>query len=150
MKKSTKIIGISLIALTGLGLFFLNKNNSKTKNGGGYIDDSQSSDIYFNPKSIADTLYEAMKSSGKSLFNTVGLSIGTQRDVIFEALANVTAVQFNSVVKSFGLKPYNKLTGGQIFPIWSKPTHYGLKTWLKSELNDADYKILKNNYPKNL
>jgi hypothetical protein len=151
MKKSTKIIGISLLALTGLGLFFLNKNKgSIANNNGHYLDDAENSTVLFNPKATADTLYEAMRDTGKSLFNSAGFSIGTLRDVIFEALTTVSPNQFNSVVKAFGLKPYNKYTGGQIFPIWSTPTKYGLKTWLKEELPAKDYAMLKSKYPKNL
>ena len=148
MKKSTKIIGFSLLAITGLGLFFLNKN--KANGGKGYLDDPENSTILFDPKVTADALYEAMKNTGKSLFSSVGYSVGTSRNLIFEALTTISTNQFGSVVKAFGLKPYNKYTGGQIFPIWSTPTKYGLKTWLKEELPAKDYAILKSKYPKNL
>ncbi|WP_394760293.1 hypothetical protein [Flavobacterium sp.] len=149
MKKSTKIIGATLLAVTGLGLFFLNKSKKNNPNGG-YLDDVENNSVLFNPKATADTLYEAMKNTGKSLFNSAGFSLGTQRDIIFEVLTTISPNQFNSVVKAFGLKAYNKYTGGQIFPIWSTPTKYGLKTWLKEELPPKDYAILKTKYPKNL
>lgn len=151
MKKSTKILGAGILVATGLGLFFLNRSNKNTANGGsGYLDDVENNTVLFNPKSTADNLYEAMKDTGKSLFSSAGFSVGTQRDVIFETLSTISANQFNSVVRAFGLKPYNKTTGNQSFPIWSTPTKYGLKTWLKEELPTKDYIMLKNKYPKNL
>ena len=150
MKKSTKIIGATLLAVTGLGLFFLNKNKNKTISGSGYLDDAENSTILFNPKATADTLYEAMKNTGKSLFSQAGFSLGTQRDIIFEALTTISPNQFNSVVKAFGLKAYNKYTGGEYFAPFQTHTKYGLKTWLKEELPAKDYTILKTKYPKNL
>lgn len=151
MKKSTKIIGASILLVTGLGLFFLNKGkNNTTASGSGYLDDVNNDPALFSPKQVADALYYAMKDTGKSLFSSAGFSVGTERDVIFETLSNVTATQFNSVVKAFGLLPYNKYTGNQSFVWGTTPTKYGLKTWLKEELPTKDYLLLKNKYPKNL
>ncbi len=148
MKKSTKIIGASILLVTGLGLFFLNKGkNNTTTSGSGYLDDVNNDPALFSPKQVADALYYAMKDTGKSLFSSAGFSVGTERDVIFETLSNVTATQFNSVVKAFGLLPYNTYLGNQI---GINLTKYGLKTWLKNELPTKDYLLLKNKYPKNL
>ena len=150
MKKSTKIIGATLLVATGLGLFFMNRRKNKTISGSGYLDDEQNNTVLFDPKQTANDLYEAMRVTGKSLFNSVGFSIGTQNETIFETLSSISANQFNSVVKAFGLRGYNKYTGGQLFPPWSKITKYGLKTWLKYELPAKDYAFLKTKYPKNL
>lgn len=148
MKKSTKIIGASILLVTGLGLFFLNKGkNNTTESGSGYLDDVNNDPALFSPKQVADALYYAMKDTGKSLFSSVGFSVGTERDIIFETLSNVTPTQFNSVVKAFGLLPYNTYLGNQI---GISLTRYGLKNWLKNELPTKDYLLLKNKYPKNL
>lgn len=153
MRRATKIIGASILVATGLGIYFLNKAKTTSQTGVKYLDDalvSGNGTVVFNPKVIADTLYEAMKSTGKSVGSTVGLSIGTDKEVIFDILAGISQAGFASVVKAFGLKPYNKTTGNQLFLIWQTPTKYGLKTWLKEELPTKDYLLLQKKYPNYL
>ena len=151
MKKSTKIIGFGILAVTGLSIFLIKRSQNKTSANGqsGYLDDVEDNTL-FDPKAVAETLYESMRTTGKSLFESVGFSIGTQRDLIFETLSNISPKQFNSVVKAFGFKAYNKRFGNQKFVLLQKVTKYGLKNWLKEELPIKDYALLKNRYPKNL
>jgi hypothetical protein len=152
MKTRTKIIGAGILVATGLSLYFLNRKGTLQSNKKVYLDDDPNygTNIVFNPKSIADTLYEAMKSTGKSSGSSVGLSIGTDKEVVFELLTGVSERQFGSIIKAFGLKAYNKLTGNQQFLIWQTLTKYGLKTWLKEELTVKDYALLRRKYPKYL
>jgi hypothetical protein len=152
MKTSTKIIGVSIIAVTGLSLFLLSRKGKSKSTNKSYLDDDPSygSSVVFNPKSIADTLYESMKGTGKSVGSSVGLSIGTDKEVVFDILTGVSEKQFGSLIKAFGLKAYNKTTGNQQFLLWQTPTKYGLKTWLKQELPVKDYALLRKKYPKYL
>jgi hypothetical protein len=152
MKTSTKIIGAGIFLATGLSLFFLNRKSTLQNSKKVYLDDDPNygTSIVFNPKSIADTLYEAMKSTGKSIGSAVGLSIGTDKEVVFDLLTGVSERQFASIIKAFGLKAYNKLTGNQEFLVWQTYTKYGLKTWLKEELTVKDYALLRRKYPKYL
>ena len=150
MKTSTKIIGIAIVVATGLSMYFISKKGSIILGGFPFRDDPaiNSSNILFNPKSVADTLYEAMRSTGKSAGSTLGVSIGTDKEVIFDILTGVNENQLASIIKAFGLKPYNKTTGNQQFLVWQTPTKYGLKTWLKQELPIKDYALLRKKYPK--
>jgi hypothetical protein len=152
MKTSTKIIGAGIVALTGVSLFFLLRKSKGNPNNKIYVDDDPSfgTSVVFNPKSIADTLYEAMKGTGKSVGSAVGFSIGTDKDVVFDILTGVSVAQFGAIIKAFGVKPYNKTTGNQQFLVWQTPTKYGLKTWLKEELPVKDYALLRKKYPKYL
>jgi hypothetical protein len=152
MKTSTKIIGAGIVALTGVSLFFLLRKSKGNSNNKIYVDDDPSfgTSVVFNPKSIADTLYEAMKGTGKSVGSAVGFSIGTDKDVVFDILTGVSVAQFGAIIKAFGVKPYNKTTGNQQFLVWQTPTKYGLKTWLKEELPVKDYALLRKKYPKYL
>ena len=150
MKTSTKIIGIAIVIATGLSLYFISKKGSLLlgdfpKRTNANID---SSNILFNPKSVAETLYEAMRSTGKSAGSTLGVSIGTDKEVIFDLLTGVDESQLKSIIKAFGLKPYNNTTGNQQFLVWQTPTKYGLKTWFKEELPVKDYALLRKKYPK--
>lgn len=152
MKTQTKIIGVLMVVATGLSVYFLSKKGNIRLGNTPYLDDKANygSNILFNPKSIADTLYEAMKSAGKSAGNAIGVSIGTDKEVIFDILTGIGEGQMASIIKAFGLKPYNKSTGNQQFLVWQTPTKYGLKTWLKEELPVKDYAILRKKYPKYL
>jgi hypothetical protein len=152
MKTSTKIIGAGILLATGVSLFLMNRKTQGKSTSKGYLDDDPSygSNVVFNPKSIADTLYEAMRSTGKSIGSSVGLSIGTDKEVLFDILTGVSLAQFGAIIKAFGLKPYNKTTGNQQFLLWQTPTKYGLKTWLKQELPVKDYALLRKKYPKYL
>jgi hypothetical protein len=152
MKTSTKIIGAGILAITGLGLFFLHRKSKGNLKNKVYLDDDPSygTSVVFNPKSIADTLYEAMKGTGKSVGSSVGFSIGTDKEVVFDILTGVSVAQFGAIIKAFGVKPYNKTTGNQQFLLWQTPTKYGLKTWLKEELPVKDYALLRKKYPKYL
>jgi hypothetical protein len=152
MKTSTKIIGTGILVATGLSLFFLNRKSMLQNSKKVYLDDNPNfgTSVIFNPKSIADTLYEALKSTGKSSGSSVGLSIGTDKEVVFDLLSEVSERQFGSIIRAFGLKAYNKISGNQQFLIWQTMTKYGLKTWLKEELTVKDYALLRRKYPKYL
>lgn len=138
MKKSTKIIGAVILLATGLAVFLMNKK--KTTSGNQYLDDeiSGTTSISFNPKAIADTLYDSVKE------------LGTDEDLIFDTLSSVSENQFGKVIKAFGLKPYNKTTGNTRFLPFTTITKFGLKTILYNELDARRYTTLKNKYPKYL
>ena len=133
--QASKILPIA-IGLTGVGIFVLAISKSiKGKNSVVYLDDTGAqNEPLFDAKSVADTLHEAMKSAG------------TDEDMIFEALTGISAMQFASVIKAFGYRLYNTYTGTSYMAV----NKYPLKTWLKEELSESDYKTLKNNFPKQL
>ena len=68
---------------------------------------------------------------------------GTDETKIFEALTDVSQSQFGLINKAFGLKNYNSIVGYNTIG-GSKSS---LKTWLREELNDADYSLLRKKFP---
>ncbi len=137
----SKIVPIA-VGVAGLGIFvFAVSLTSKNKKSTAYLD-GDSSDLGFSAKEIATMLYDAMKQA--NLTNT------EKRKTIFSALTGVTPMQFAQVIKAFGSRYYNRLTGNTYFAIWQTPVKHPLKVWLQEELNQEDYKLLQSNYPKQL
>jgi hypothetical protein len=125
------------IGLTAFLLWYFLK--PKNGSGGGQGDPTNNNDSSggqistFDPKNVAENLYEAMKS------------LGTDESAIFNSLANVNQTQFAQVIKEFGNRVYNTYTGGTAFG-----SPYPLKVWLKEELSDDEYKTLRLKYPNYL
>ncbi|AXG72941.1 hypothetical protein DVK85_01315 [Flavobacterium arcticum] len=89
-------------------------------------------------QAIAETLYNAMKISG------------TDEQAIKNALQPVNATQFKQIVTAFGQRSYNK-TMGNIYEYFGNTLNkYGLKEWLKNELNASEYETLRLKYPTEL
>lgn len=138
---SSKLLPIS-ISVAGLGiLLFAIAQANKDKNGNAYLNQGTVENS-FNAKEIATVLYDAMKEA--NFTNT------DKRKTIFTTLTGVSQAQFSWVIKAFGSKYYNTLTGNTYFALWQTPVKHPLKVWLKEELSDSDYKLLKSNYPKYL
>lgn len=106
-------------------------NGSSTPNTPMYV---------FNAAKVADELYEAMRYNG------------TDEDAIMSALQHVNQTQFAQVFSKFGKIQYNKTLGNQVNPTaWIDDLPFvDLRGWLKNELSDADYKILRLKYPSYL
>lgn len=138
---SSKIIPIS-VGVAGLGLLlFAVAQVKKDKNGNAYWNESAETPK-FNAKEVASTLYEAMKQA--NLTNT------EKRKTILTTLTGVSPLQFSLIIKAFGNRYYNTLTGNTSFAIWQTPVKHPLKLWLKEEISASDYQLLKSNYPKYL
>jgi hypothetical protein len=138
---SSKILPIS-VGVAGLGiLLFSIAQANKSKNANAYQDGSSVADS-INANEIATTLYNAMKEA--NFTNT------EKRKTILTTLTGISQAQFSWVVKAFGSRYYNTLTGNTYFALWQTPVKHPLKVWLKEELSDSDYKLLKSNYPKYL
>lgn len=130
------------VGVAGLGiLFFAIAQANKDKNGNVYLNQG-TVENGFNAKEIATVLYDAMKEA--NFTNT------EKRKTIFTTLTGVSQAQFSWVIKAFGSRYYNTLTGNTYFALWQTPVKQPLKVWLKEELSDSDYKLLKSNYPKYL
>lgn len=139
--ESSKLLPIS-ISVAGLGiLLFAIAQANKDKNGNAYLNQGTVENS-FNAKEIATVLYDAMKEA--NFTNT------DKRKTIFTTLTGVSQAQFSWVIKAFGNRYYNTLTGNTYFALWQSPVKHPLKVWLKEELSDSDYKLLKSNYPKYL
>lgn len=136
-KKKVIIVTVSVVIL-GLGAYLLTKpdKNGKSILGGKgkkYIDEGDVNLIpAFSASQKVSLLYEAMNR-----YN------GTDETAIFEALTDVTQAQFGLINKAFGLRNYNRLLGYNTVGGSKIP----LKTWLKEELSDADYKLLRKKFP---
>lgn len=130
-----KIVPIA-VGFLGFGiLIFAISQAKKQKNSVIYLDDnSTQTNASFDAKNIVDTLHLAMKD------------MGTDEDAIFEVLTGLTQNQFALVNKIFGFRAYNTFSGTS----YGATNNYPLKVWLKEELSDAEYKTLKNNFPKYL
>lgn len=139
--EASKLVPIS-VGIAGLGiLFFAIAQANKDKNGNVYLNQGTVENS-FNAKEIATVLYDAMKEA--NFTNT------EKRKTIFTTLTGVSQAQFSWVIKAFGSRYYNTLTGNTYFALWQTPVKQPLKVWLKEELSDSDYKLLKSNYPKYL
>ncbi|WP_395074557.1 hypothetical protein [Flavobacterium sp.] len=138
---SSKIIPIS-VGVAGLGiLLFAIAQTSKNKNANVYLNHALETEN-LNVKEQATLLYEAMRE--------VNFTNTEKRKAIFTALTGVTPLQFSLIVKAFGNRYYNTFTGNTSFAIWQNPVKYPLKLWLKEELSNSDYQLLKSKYPKYL
>ncbi|KLT67931.1 MULTISPECIES: hypothetical protein [unclassified Flavobacterium] len=135
-KKKIIIVGVSVVIL-GIGAYLLTKTNKNGKSllGGGkkYVDEGDVNLMpVFSPSQKVSVLYEAMNRYS-----------GTDETLIFETLTGVTQAQFGLISKTFGLKNYNRILGYNTIGGTKLP----LKTWLKEELNDADYNLLRKKFP---
>lgn len=139
--ETSKIVPIA-VGVAGLGIFvFAVSKASKNKKSTAYLDGDVSGSG-FNANEIVTMLYDAMKQA--NFTNT------EKRKTIFSALTGVSPAQFAQVIKVFGNRYYNRLTGNTYFAIWQTPVKHPLKIWLQEELSEEDYKLLKSNYPKQL
>ena len=131
------IIGVSFTAFF-IGVYFLTKKNANgtTLLGGGkkkYIDEGDVNVLpVFSAKQKSSVLYDAMNSYK-----------GTDEQLIFETLTGVTQSQFGLINQAFGLKNYNRLLGYNTIGGTKLP----LKTWLREELEDDDYNLLRGKFP---
>lgn len=140
-KKYLIITGI--VAIVGGAIYYFSKNSNSGNTGTG-IDPTGNGAVIptvgtaFNAKSIAEDLYTAMSG------------YGTDEAMITDVLTRVNPTQFEQVFHAFGKRGYNSTTGGIDF-LWGQTiTKYDLKFWLKNELDDSDYRILKLKYPQYL
>jgi hypothetical protein len=135
-KKKIIIVGVSVVIL-GVGVYLLTKTNKNGKSllGGSkkYVDEGDVNLMpVFSASQKSALLYEAMNR-----YN------GTDETLIFETLTGVTQAQFGLINKVFGIKNYNRILGYNTIGGTKLP----LKTWLKEELNNADYKLLRKKFP---
>jgi hypothetical protein len=138
---SFKMLPISF-GVAGLGIFlFAVFKARKDKKGNAFLTKGTSIES-FNAKEIAEALYNAMKEAN--------FTNSEKRTTIFTTLTGVSQAQFSWVIKAFGSRNYNTITGNTYFAYWQTPTRHSLKRWLKEELSESDYNLLKSNYPKYL
>lgn len=143
VKTSTKIIIALLLTSASVGAYFVLKNPNKNKKRL-LVDNPEFNTVNnFSAITVSKQLYEAMRNTG------------TDEDIVFETLTGLSENQFRLVINAFGLKPYNTVLGNQKTLIGSdvfgyKLPKHGLKSWLKNELSNEKYKLLKINFPKYL
>ncbi|MFV8374016.1 hypothetical protein ACNQGC_01700 [Flavobacterium sp. GSP11] len=134
--KRKVIIGVSVLVF-GLGVFFLTKKNKNGKSvlGGGtkYIDEG---DVNLAP------LFSASQKANV-LYNAMNIYNGTDEQTMIEELTGISQKQFGLISKAFGLRNYNRYLGYNTIGGTKLP----LKTWLREELNDADYNLLRKKFP---
>jgi len=135
MKQSTQIIGLSILLITGVSLFFLSKKGNKNIYGK-YLDDEPINGTYSDVKEIAKQLHILMKDNG------------SDNNAIMKTFIGINSSKLKEIIKAFGVKPYNTLFGNQLTIYGKKLPLLGLKTWLKEELSERDYSILKIAHPK--
>ena len=144
MNKNLKIalIGLSVVAVGVGGFLLFSKPKGKSTSSGSNGNYLDSEDVvnqdYFNPKSIANDLYQFM--------NEYSLGGGTNEGGIYEALSLLTQTQFKKIIDAFGKRNYNKLLGRDA-PFGELRT---LPQWLKLDLDDSEYKQLRQKFPKYL
>lgn len=135
--KQKIIVGTGILVFT-VGVYFLTKKNQNGTSiiGGGnkkYIDEGDVNLVpVFSASQKASLLYDAMNRYS-----------GTDETQIFETLTGVTQPQFGQISRVFGFKNYNSIVGYNTFGGSKLP----LKTWLKEELSDAEYSLLRKKFP---
>lgn len=135
--KQKIIIGTGVLVFA-VGVYFLTKTNQNGKSilGGGnkkYVDEGDANLApVFSPYQKSALLYDAMNRY-----------TGTDETLIFETLTDVTQIQFGLINRVFGLKNYNSIVGYNTIGGSKVP----LKTWLREELSDADYSLLRKKFP---
>ncbi|RDI07043.1 hypothetical protein [Flavobacterium sp. AG291] len=135
-KKIALYAGVGLVAV-----LLISRILPKTDKSGG-IDDPTGNGTNtnipgttFNPSSVAETLYDAMKE------------MGTDEAKIMNALQYVNASQFAQVAAKFGKRSYNKTLGNQINPWPLTPLPLlPLQVWLENELSSSQYNTLRLKY----
>lgn len=136
--KKRILIGALAVAV-GYGVYKL-VQGKQNKGQEVLLSDTVSNSIgTFSAKTIVADLLQAMNKNG------------TTDEDVYNALSGLTQEQFGQVFRAFGKRPYNKTLGmntgnDTLFP--SVPRD--LKYWLKSEFDDANYKLLRTKYPKYL
>lgn len=135
--KKKIIVGVSVLVFA-VGIYLLTKKRANGTSILGskkpkYIDEGDINLVpVFSATQKVTLLYEAMNK-----YN------GTDETKIFEVLTDVSQSQFGLINKTFGLKNYNTIVGYNTVGGSKLP----LKTWLKEELNDADYSLLRKKFP---
>ncbi|WP_395043165.1 hypothetical protein [Flavobacterium sp.] len=138
-----KIIGgTGLLAGIVFGVVAITKNSSKTKSNTKYLDDPGATDPDFDAKQIANDIHEVMR--------VVNWTNGNKNQIILTALTGLSVSQFAQIVKAFGTRSYNTVTGNDYTPFGMFLTKQPLKVWLKSEMSTADYLLLKDKFKKYL
>ncbi len=135
--KKKIIVGVSVLVFA-VGIYLLTK---KGVNGTSILGGKK-------PKYIAEgdiNLVPLFSASQKVtlLYEAMNKYNGTDETKIFEALTDVSQAQFGLINKTFGLKNYNTIVGYNTIGGSKLP----LKTWLKEELSDADYSLLRKKFP---
>ena len=113
-------------------------NEDPTGNGNVQNIGSGPSSVTFDAKKVANKLLEAMRYTG------------TDEATILAVLKSVNQTQFGQVMYQFGKHSYNPVTGNQYTIPFVSLTLYPLDFWLKSELDDKEYNILRLKYPNYL
>ncbi|HEX8269765.1 MAG TPA: hypothetical protein VF581_07725 [Flavobacterium sp.] len=130
-----------LAAFIGYKMFFDNDQGGSANDptGNGTVNPGSGSAPAFNASKTAKELYDAMKDPG------------TSETDILAALQRVNASQFDQVFAAFGAKQYNLNLGSQwnLVPFTQLP-YVNLKGWLKNELSDEEYALLRLKYPTKL
>jgi hypothetical protein len=135
--KKKIIVGVSILVFL-TGVYLLTKKGKDGTSVLGpkkpkYIDEGDINLVpVFSAKQKVSILYDAMNK-----YN------GTDETLIFETLTDVTQSPFGLINKTFGLKNYNRILGYNTIG----GTNLPLKTWLREELNDADYNLLRKKFP---
>ena len=139
METKTKIyIGAGLLVTAIAAYFVLRPKKGKlfgSRAEGGFINEGDiNSPSVFNAKQKAQTLHEIMRG------------MWSNKKDILEEFVGVTKAQFAQIVKAFGNRPYNTLTGNTKAVYGFDLPLLPLKSWLKSELDTDMYKQLRQMY----
>ena len=129
-KTGIAVLGVVIASVVAYKIFVPKTDN----NGSGNSNDTGAKD--FDPAKVSNILYNAMRYTG------------TDEAAIVTALKPLSAAQFNAVIEKFGYKFYNKTMGNTTEYLWNKLHKYGLKVWLKNELSDDEYELLRLKFPK--
>ena len=143
METKTKIyIGAGLLVTAVAAYFVLRPKKIKifgTSADGGFINEGDiNAPTVFSAKQKAQSLHEIMRG------------IFSNKKDIFDEFIGVNNAQFAQIVKAFGNRPYNTITGNTKAIIGFNLPKLPLKVWLKNELDADMYKQLRQMYPNYL
>jgi len=80
------------------------------------------------------------KNIAKQLFNSMN-QFGTDEQMLFSSLENLTRFDFEKVYKYFGRKSYNGFTEVEFIAL--EKQYKDLRYWMESELSDAFYGVIE-------
>lgn len=142
-KHIPKIVVATGIFAVGYALISVGKGKNALNNyGNQYLPEDGSGTNQIDALQVANTIHEIMRVTNWSNTN--------KNEIVLGAFANISQNQFSQVITAFGMRFYNPKLGDDLTYFGFKPQKYNLQFWLKSELNDSEYNVLKNKFSKYL
>lgn len=136
------ILGIVvLLVIWRIYVFFFPKKSEPLKPAGSKHLDVTPENT--DGSSMSDSL---ALSKAEQLFKAMNYIFGTDEDVIFSILGDISRADYNKIYNAFGIRYYNNVLGESTIPLFGLP--YTLTDWLVHDLSPKELSELKKLNPK--